>query len=192
MRLFLIFVLLYAYAAIRYHVAKEQIDFIHFPFVLNKAIAWTAGTLFVLSILPDKILQKFQLGRRVVGVWGYRLAVVHILASILLLCPELYPKFYTETTLNSAGWRHILFGASSIALFTVPLWASWKNAPNNDYRYRFGRWGILMNLVHVASIGASGWLKVDTWPWLMPPITLLFVGFGVFVVILRYTRYSKN
>jgi hypothetical protein len=186
MRLLSIFFFLYVYAAIRYHIGKGQIEFIYFPFVINKAIAWTAGTFFVMSVLPNAYLQHAKLSRRMLGVWGYRLAIIHIIGSIVMLSPILYPKFYSEGTLNMEAWRHIAFGALSIILFSFPLWASIQDAPSNDWKFRFGRWGIAFNLAHVVSIGFSGWFTFKTWPLFMPPITLLFVSFGVIILIYRY------
>ncbi len=192
MRLLSIFLLLYAYAAIRYHIGKEQLDFIYFPFVFNKALAWTAGTFFVMSVVPNAILQRASLSRREVGVWGYRLATIHIIGSILLLEPTLYPKFYSGGELNLDAWRNIAFGACSIIIFSFPMRASIQNAPSEDWKYRLGRWGIAFNLAHVASIGFSGWLKVETWPLFMPPITLLFVSFGIAMLIYRYLILKRK
>jgi hypothetical protein len=182
----LLFLSFYGYAVIRYHIGKDLVGLMEFFFVLNKAFAWTAGTLLLLSILPTNYLDKFQLTRRAFGTFGYAVALIHINSTILLLSEKFYPKFYTDEALNADGWFFIALGVSSILLFTLPLIASFKNLPSTHILYRFGRYGILMNLAHVAAIGYKGWLKFQDWPYFMPPITLLFSLNVVVIFVIRY------
>ena len=162
-----------------------------FFFVLNKAFAWTAGTLLILSILPSYFLEKYKLKRRAIGLFAYTIALIHINSSILLLNEKFYPNFYSHSCLNLNGWLYITLGVLSILLFTIPLIASKLNLPEGHFMYRFGRYGILMNLAHVSAIGFKGWLSYQDWPYFMPPITLLFVFSGLLILGLRYLILRK-
>jgi len=187
-----LFFIFYAYAVIRYHIGKELIGLMEFFFVLNKAFAWTAGTMLLLSILPSFYLEKYCVTRRALGTFGYAIGLIHINSSILLLDEKFYPKFYTNAQLNSDGWFFIFLGVCSILLFTIPLIASKLNLPEGNRLYTFGRYGILMNLAHVTAIGFKGWLKFQDWPYFMPPITLLFVLNGVIILGFRYLFLRKS
>jgi hypothetical protein len=186
-----LFLTFYGYAIIRYHIGKNISGLMAFFFVLNKAFAWTAGTLLILSILPSYFLEKYKLKRRAIGLFAYTIALIHINSSILLLNEKFYPNFYSHSCLNLNGWLYITLGVLSILLFTIPLIASKLNLPEGHFMYRFGRYGILMNLAHVAAIGFKGWLSYQDWPYFMPPITLLFVFSGLLILGLRYLILRK-
>lgn len=186
----IVFFTFYSYAVVRYHVGKEMFGLLEFYFVLNKAFAWTAGTLLLLTILPPNYLAKYHLSRRGIGTFAYTIALIHINSSILLLSEKFYPKFYTNQFLNADGWFFIALGSCSILLFTLPLIASFKNLPSGHVLYKFGRFGILFNLAHVMAIGYSGWLKFNDWPFYLPPITLLF-SINV-ILMLLFKKYLFN
>lgn len=186
-----LFFTFYGYAIIRYHIGKNLIGWMEFFFVLNKSFAWTAGTLLTMSVLPSYFLEKYKLKRRAIGTFAYAITLIHINSSILLLNDKFYPKFYSNSYLNSDGWLYIFLGALSILLFTIPLIASKLNIPEGHFMYRFGRYGILMNLAHVTAIGFKGWLSYQDWPYYMPPITLLFVFSGLLIFGFRYLILRK-
>lgn len=187
-----IFLITYSYAFIRYHLGKEFHELIHIPFVLNKAIAWAAGTYLVLSLIPDLYLCKFNVVRRELGMSGYLLAVIHICTGILLLRPNLYPKFFNDDVLNNSGWIYIFFGICALIAFSFPLYASLKKAPPSDFRFRFGKLGIVMVLFHVVAIGVTGWFEPLKWPLFLPPITLLFAVYTMVVITIRSFFISDN
>lgn len=186
-----LFLTFYGYAIIRYHIGKNLTGLMAFFFVLNKAFAWTAGNLLILSILPKHFLEKYKLKRRAIGTFAYVIALIHINSSILLLSEKFYPKFYSHSYLNSDGWFYITLGALSILSFTIPLIASKLNMQDGHFMYRFGRYGILLNLSHVTAIGFKGWLSYQDWPYYMPPITLLFVFSGLLILGFRYLISRK-
>ena len=186
-----LFITYYAYAIVRYHIGKEILGVKEFFFVLNKAIAWTAGTLLLLSLLPSYLLEKYKIQRRAIGTYGYMIALIHITSSIILLDPILYSKFYTESQISSDGWLFIALGILSILFFSLPLIASLKNLPNEHSLYRFGKYGVFINLMHVSAIGISGWFHVSTWALGMPPITLIFFLEGIAVIVYRYWILKK-
>jgi hypothetical protein len=103
-----------------------------------------------------------------------------------------YPKFYDRGSIGYMGWNYIAMGALSILFFSIPLYASVKNMPEGSNLYHFGRYGILMNLVHVSMIGFRGWLEPTSWPLAMPPITLIFVTQIIVVLIFRVSTVLKK
>ncbi len=159
--------------------------------VLNKAIAWLAGTLLMLSLLRQNFWNRFSLSRRTLGTTGYWFAVIHIFSGVILLDSTFYPKFYNHGCISYFGWNYISIGILSILFFSIPLYASLKKEPHGSKLYHFGHYGILMNLVHVFMIGFSGWLEPESWPLYFPPITLIFVTQILSVFIFR-TIFLKN
>lgn len=186
--LLLIFAFCYTYAILRYHFGKNLVDWVHIPYVINKAISWTAGIFMVLTLIPNVRLMRYSLSRRTLGLGGYILAVVHIVFNVLLLHPDLYPSFFTGQKINAYGWTYISFGATAFIFFSFPLYASLKNAPSTDGRYKLGKLGILILTFHVASLGLQHWFSPLTWPMMLPPITLLFVLFSIIMLFLRYLK----
>ena len=182
----------YSYAIIRYHFGKELIGFTETFFVVNKALAWTAGTLFLLTLLPQFQLDKFKLKRRQLGTTGYCFAIVHISLIFLILNPELYPKFYSNSELNYDGYLTISLGICSLLLFSLPLYASLQKREKLQYLYRFGRFGIYLNILHVTSIGATGWVTPTNWPYFMPPITLIFIVQAALIILINKFTQKKN
>ena len=182
----------YSYAIIRYHFGKELSGFTETFFVLNKALAWTAGTLFLLTLFPQYQLDKFNLKRRQLGTTGYCFALVHILLILLILNPDLYPKFYSDSELNYDGFTTIFLGLSSLLLFSLPLYASLQKRETLQHLYRFGRFGIYLNILHVTSIGANGWFIPTNWPYFMPPITLIFVAQAALIILINKFVLKKN
>lgn len=191
-RMFLIFIVCYTYAIIRYHFGKHLVEWNHFPYVMNKAISWTAGTVMVLTLIPNERLIRFSISRRTLGLGGYFLAVIHIAINLLLLSPDLYPSFFTDQTINAYGWTYISFGATSFILFSLPLYASLKNYPSKDFRYKFGKLGILLLMLHVASLGLKNWFLPKNWPMMMPPITLLFIIFCLVILLFKYLKLKVH
>lgn len=182
----------YGYAVIRYHFGKQLIGFTETFFVFNKALAWTAGTLFLLTLFPQSQLDKFNLKRRQLGTAGYCFALIHILFILLILNPDLYPKFYSNLELNYDGWLTISLGISSLLLFSLPLYASLQKAAKLHHLYRFGRFGIYLNILHVTSIAAKGWFIPNNWPYFMPPITLIFITQAALIILINKFVLKKN
>jgi len=186
--LLMIFTVCYTYAIIRYHIGKNLVGWIHIPYVINKAVSWTAGIFMVLTLIPNERLMCYSISRRTLGLHGYFLAVIHIVTNVLLLNPDLHPSFFTDQKINASGWIYISFGATSFILFSLPLYASFKNFPSKDIRYKFGKLGILLLMLHVASLGLKNWFFPETWPMMMPPITLLFLVFCLVIILLKYLK----
>ncbi len=167
-KILLLFCALYSYAHLRYHIGKA-IPLSEWLFILNKSIAWTGGILLGLSLF--KYEQKNL--RKSLGSIGYLFAAIHLLLDVVLMSPEHYPSFYTVGQLNNHAWISITLGILSFICFTTAYIGSISK--NYKYLLRFGRIGILFSLLHVTMIGKKGWFTPNSWPFYMPPITLLFV-----------------
>jgi DMSO/TMAO reductase YedYZ heme-binding membrane subunit len=185
-----LFIALYTYAAIRYHIGQElEID--QFFFVLNKAVSWTAFMLLSTSILSQQTLSAFKLTRRSLGTAGYLLAICHIVFSIALLCYEKYPKFLNDGALNFLGWGIVLIGLISFSLFSIPFALSVQKRSKSKY-FKLAKWGVLLILFHPLLIGWSGWFAPSKWPLYMPPITLLSVVYALFIWSLRLSSAKET
>ncbi|MFN5846744.1 MAG: hypothetical protein ACK46O_13650 [Flavobacteriia bacterium] len=184
---FVIFLLFYGYAAIRYHIGADvPID--DWYFILNKSIAWTGFTLVALSILKTPTLQKWNLNRRDLGLTGVSFAFMHAVSVLFLFSEEHYSKLFTEHQINTQGYIALSLGALSMLIFSFPLIAALKSYPNEAWQFRLGKYGVLVSIFHPMIIGYSGWLKVVKWPLGMPPITLLAVLTGIGIWVIRLNR----
>jgi hypothetical protein len=110
----------------------------------------------------------------------------------VILNPDLYPKFYSNSELNNDGYTTIFLGLSSLLLFSLPLYASLQKRETLQHLYRFGRFGIYLNILHVTSIGAKGWFIPTNWPYFMPPITLIFVAQAALIILINKFVLKKN
>ena len=176
----------YGYAFMRYHVGKQLWEWGHVPYVLNKAIAWTGASLLVGTLLPNRLLFTKGWTRKTFGAVGFRWILVHIFCTLALLGEKLYPKMFNDQQLNSMGWVAIAFGIAAFVCFSLPWYATIRKIPPPHVLYKFGRIGVLCAVGHATALGISGWTSTGQWPFLMPPITLIFVVFALFVVVYRY------
>src|SRR3989338_5703336 len=128
----LVLALCYGYAVIRYHVVRDVPFEGGFLFVANKAIALAATLLIGLSYLlgplahfsPRKFVPRLPL-RKPLGLYGFALASVHVLLSLILFSPAHYPKFSDANgILNATGVGVLFFGILALVIFTVVAAAS--------------------------------------------------------------------
>jgi hypothetical protein len=180
----LLFLLFYSYAVLRYHFGKglgqEEI-----LFVLNKAFAWTAGTCFAFTLLPNKCFPDTVSYRKQFGLIGYSFSLLHITANIILINATNYPLLFDANKLNFHGWQLISLGILTISCFSLPLIATIKKLPAGSLLYKFGKIGVFTSIIHVSIIGIHGWFSPLEWPYYLPPITLLFVITASTIVIFR-------
>lgn len=185
-----LFIPLYFYAFIRYHIGSE-IPYKEWLFILNKAIAWTAITCIGLSILKDKSLRFIHTNRRTTGMTGFCLALVHAILVLFLFNKLHFDKLYSGDQLNFQGLMAISIGITSILIFCVPFFAALRKYPNSHKAFRLGKIGFILVLSHPLVIGISGWFHPKSWPFYMPPITLLAILIGVALLIIRSFSIEK-
>jgi len=185
-----IFVLLYSYAIVRYHLGKN-IPWSEWFYIMNKAFAWTGFTLICLSVIQQKWLNKIKTSRRELGLQGFCFAFIHAISILFLFNADHYPKFYTGDDINSLGWIIISIGLLSLLVFSIPFVAALKNTSSNSKMFKLGKIGVFISVFHPFLIGYSGWFTPGSWPYFMPPITLLAVLLCLLVFMIRLLANSK-
>lgn len=183
---FAFFSMMYAYAAIRYHMGKN-VPWTDWLFILNKSFAWLAFTLVSMTIIKDDFLKKYlYVSRKQLGIGGFLFALIHILITILTFSSTYYPKFYSGEVISLNGSIFIGIGVISALIYLMPFVGSLKGLANESRIFRLGKYGIWINALHPFLIGIEGWLKPLSWPFFMPPITLLsLIGLLIAMLIRR-------
>lgn len=183
----IILLVVFAYAVIRYNVIKGT-PWADLPlYVSNKAISLSAVIFIVLSyalghlarfwpqtFVPALVFRKFF------GLFGFGLAAVHGLISLLIFSPAYYPKFFLETgNLNLIGELSMLFGVLAffvfviVAIFSIPSISILVTQENWLRIQRVGYLGLLLVFFHVFVMGFQGWLKPEGWPGGLLPISMI-------------------
>jgi hypothetical protein len=166
-----------------------------FPFIFNKAIAWSALVFAALSILPEIKLNTFYVGRKFVGLTAYFFAIFHIFLNLFLINQIRFPKFYNElNSYNSSFYLVLLTGLLSILVFTLAALVSLSiiKVKNKKKFLKLGFYGVLINSLHPLALGFQNWFKLETWPFYMPPITLLAFVFVLLCLVFRYVWKENN
>lgn len=200
LRTFLIlFILVFAYAFIRYNVIKG-VGLQHVPlFIANKAIALFSVVLIALSYLigplarffPGMFSSKLPL-RKPFGLLGFGIAAIHGVMSLLLFTPAYYPKFFDSSgQLNMTGELSMLFGVVAffifaiVALTSIPSIEKDMDEKNWLRVQRIGYLAFLFVLLHVLVMGIEGWLNPSAWPGGLLPISLVAFIIIAFTFLLR-------
>lgn len=184
----------FGYAITRYHIAGP-VEWTDFPFfIFNKATSLAAFILLTLNFgfgplknLGVAVPESWLNARKVLGMTGFLLVVVHALMSFMLFSPAVYAQFFEpDGTLTLMGGLSMLGGV----LAFVALWAytmSFQTNLREDkafIRYITSRefllWAMLLGAVHLFFMGYKGWLNPSGWHGGIPPISL--VAFTFFVV----------
>lgn len=195
----LIFALCYGYAVVRYHVVRDVPFPGEFLFIANKALALAATLLIGLSFLlgplarfsPRAFVPRLHL-RKPLGLFGFALASVHALLSLILLTAARYPKFFdADGAVNLIGEGVILSGALAFLIFAVVALASVPSiaARMGDMRWksvqRLGYLAYFFVLLHVVIMGFSGWLQASSYRFGLISISLIAALAIVLVLSLR-------
>jgi hypothetical protein len=182
------------YAILRYHLAGP-VPWKDFPFfILNKGISLAAFILLTcnfgfgpLKNLGVNVPEGWLNARKVMGMTGFLLVLIHVLMSFMLFSPTVYAKFFEpDGTLTLLAGISMLFGV----LAFVVLWAynmSFQTHLREDKAFiqfitsrTFLIWAMLLGAIHLVAMGYQGWLNPAGWHSGIPPISL--VAIGVFVV----------
>jgi len=201
-----VFGLCLLYAIIRYNVFKG-VGWEHLPlYVVNKALAlagvcFIAGAYLIGKLIP---LRNWEEERRrsaakFCGVAGFTLVSMHALASMILLSPIYYEKFYAEGgKLNLVGELTTLFGVLSFACLAAPAITTLPNmygALGGDQwkkAQRLGYWALALNCAHTFTMGFAGWFDLAAWPGTLPPITLLAFCIALLALLAKsFTSVSQ-
>lgn len=192
--IFFTIVLSIAYAILRYHILGP-VEWKDFPFfILNKGISLAALLLLVLnfSLGPLKniglpVPGSWLSARKILGMTGFLLALIHTLMSFMLFKPEIYGKlFEADGGLTLFGGLSMLGGILSF----VVLWGynlSFQTHLRDEKTFiqfitsrSFLLLAMLLSAVHLFFMGFKGWLSPSGWHGGLPPISLVaFVFFAV-------------
>lgn len=191
----------FAYSIIRYNILKG-VGWEHLPlFVSNKAISLSAVVFIALSYMfgslarffPKIFVSKLDM-RKFLGLFGFGLASIHILISLLIFSPQRYPNFFHEGgNLNLKGELSMLFGILAFCVFAIVAISSVPGiiSPQDSKRWlsiqRFGYLGLILVFFHVLTMGMEGWLKPEGWPGNMLPISLVAAIIVAAVLLLKIT-----
>lgn len=198
------------YAILRYHIAK-QVPWEHLPlFILNKAISFAAVVFVACSYLIGRVfrwydhdLKRKRLLIKFCGLAGFSLATIHVLFSVCLLNPAYFQKFYTtEARLNLVGELGLAFGIISLWALAIPAISTFPTMPKalGGKRWKraqhMGYLSLLLVVGHLFVFGVKGWLIPTTWPWYMPPISLLALVVAMVPLLAKirsgFIQHGKN
>lgn len=195
----LILALCYGYAAIRYHVVREVPFPDEFLFIANKALALAATLTIGLSFLlgplarffPRAFVSRLHL-RKSLGLYGFALASVHAVLSLVLLTPARYPKFFDASgAVNLIGEGVFLSGALTFLIFTlvalasVPRIAARMDGKRWKSIQRLGYLAYFFVLLHVVIMGFSGWLQASSYRFGLISISLIAALAIILVFLMR-------
>lgn len=199
------FIIMYAYAILRYVVFGET-PWVHLPhYILNKALSFTALVLISLSFsvkpfskLIYKLADDNSLLLKNLGLYGFIMALAHMILSFIAFNFDVYSKFFNDTAdLTNAGGLSLLAGA--LAFYV--LWklkishkpkSKIKDISNNNLIKKLSRIGILILLgLHLIFMGLGSWFSPEIWPAGMPPISLIAFIF-VFIALILNVLYNKK
>lgn len=187
------------YAIIRYNLVRD-VPFDNIPlFISNKAIALSATILIGLSFLLGplarfwpKVVTPHLYLRKHLGIFGFGLAALHAIASLILLRPSYYPRFFTEEgQLNFIGETTMLFGVLAFLIFTGITLTSLPGVESrmdqNRWKFiqRLGYLAYIFVLSHVAIMGFRGWFRPDSWQYGLISISLISAMIIVLVLLMR-------
>jgi hypothetical protein len=192
--IFFAIILSIAYAVVRYHILGP-VPWDDFPFfILNKGISLAALVLLTLnfSLGPIKniglpVPGSWLSARKILGMTGFLLVLIHALMSFMLFSPAIYGKlFEADGSLTLFSGLSMLGGVLSF----VVLWGynlSFQTHLRDEKAFiqfitsrNFLLFAMLLSAAHLFFMGFEGWLSPAGWHGGLPPISL--VAFVVFAV----------
>jgi hypothetical protein len=182
------------YAVLRYHIVGP-VPWRDFPlFILNKGLCLGAFILLALNFslgplrsLGVPVAPGWLNARKILGMTGFLLVLIHALMSFLLFSPASYSKFFTaEGSLTLLAGLAMLFGV----LGFVFLWAynlSFQTFLREDAAFiafltsrKTMNIALVLGGLHLFFMGYQGWLQPAGWHGGLPPISL--IAFAVFAL----------
>jgi len=189
-RIGLVFGLTTGYALLRY-VVFHDVPLANVPlYILNKAVSWSGVILFGMSLLATS-----KGDRKQYGILAFATIAAHLVMSLMVLNPHYFAKFYYESgRMNAIGEWSMLFGVCGLLFLGGLFFVNMGGNHNTGTSLKAG-WGRLVlwfAVLHVGVMGFAGWLKPDTWPGYLPPITLASCVTALYYLYVRGRRSSGN
>jgi hypothetical protein len=201
---FLTLVFSIAYAILRYHILGP-VPWADFPFfILNKGISLAALLLLVLnfSLGPSSngalhVPESWLMARKVLGMTGFLLVLIHVLMSFMLFTPAIYARMFdTDGSLTLFSGLSMLGGV----LAFVVLWGynlSFQTHLRDEQAFirfitsrKFLLFAMLLSAAHLFFMGIEGWLSPAGWHGGLPPISL--VAFIFFVIAYMANLFGRK
>ncbi len=195
---FIVFLILFIYAIVRYNVFRG-VSVSNIPlYISNKALAVASVVLIGLSFLlgplakfwPRTFAQKLYL-RKYLGLFGFGIAAVHGIISLLIFNPSYYSRFFIEGKLTLAGELSMLFGILALFIFSIVAISSLPSLENTMdkkkwlFIQRLGYLAFFLVMLHVVSMGYKGWLTPSEWPGKLLPMSLITFIIIALVLLFR-------
>ncbi len=192
----LIVFLSWAYAVVRYNIFK-QVEFAQLPlYVTNKSFALSAVILVCIATLKsEKFGKDFSV---YLSTAGYLIALTHMLITYTIIKPEYFPKLFVSGKLTVFGEMSLLFGVLTFTAFTFLVIFM---ITRDYYRNLFGQIFTInfLNLLaltflsfHTLLLGIKNWSSPQTWPAMLPPISLLGFIATIVTIVKRLTKSSRS
>jgi hypothetical protein len=196
-------VLSLVYSIIRYHYFKE-LNVSFYLVVFNKGISLGSILLISFSFIVGPLaknypiaFKKFTLGKRLYGIWGFGLAFLHSLISLLILEPKYLNQFFVLDELNIVGDFILITGSVSLVLIGAAFITSFPRVFKFKSSFftmtqNAGFIGLIFGGIHVIPIGINGWTQPNSWPGYLIPITLISFTVVLFTIYCRTVLNSNN
>jgi len=186
-----------SYAILRYNIFGP-VPWKDLPlYILNKAISFTAIILFTINSFAKYINKSKNIDNKVdhkkIESTIFSLILIHLLISLMLFNPEVYPKFFEENkTVNFSGGFSMLAAIVAFIFFTkLKLFSNiFNNSLKAPNYFPFIFW--LLILLHLFFMGYQSWFTPDKWYGGLPPISLLSFVIGVFGLLLRIRLLQRS
>ncbi|MGI9290260.1 MAG: hypothetical protein ACR2QG_03165 [Gammaproteobacteria bacterium] len=194
------------YAVLRYHIVGT-VEWQHFPlFILNKATSMAAVLFVASAYLVGKVIHWHDDDRykrlvviKFCGLIGFFMAGMHVLASLALLTPAYYAKYFNpDGTLNLEGELAIAAGVIGFFLLLGPSLTTLPMMPKalGGFRWkrnqRMGYTALGFVAVHLIALGIHGWLNPSGWNGGLPPISLIALVAALLPIAIRLTLKKKR
>ena len=168
-----------AYVLLRY-IVIDNVAWQHFPsFLMNKIVALVAVVCLVVAALSF-----YKKKRELAKFWGLsslHFAALHILFSLALMGPKMYPELYQYGETNLKGELLILFGVLASYIY----WCLYRN----ESLRRVKIFSLLLSsflLAHLVSLGLGSWLSLNNWLINLPSVSFL----SFVIVLVSFTVYA--
>ncbi|XEY23369.1 hypothetical protein UABHE_001105 [Candidatus Uabimicrobium helgolandensis] len=169
------------YAVLRYNVFGD-VPWEQLPiYIVNKAISLSAIFCISLSVIWSKLPSNDVHVRKFLGLYGFVLAILHVLLSIMILSPEYYSSFFVDKKLYFFASTILLCGALAFIFFLLAASCSViATRISVSYISVCVSTGMLFAAAHIFLRGQNSWKTPFDWYGYMPPISL--VGFATIIM----------
>lgn len=156
-------------------------------FILNKGVSLGAFIMLILNFslgplqnLGVKIPASWMKGRMAIGMTSFFLVFLHVISSILLFKPVIYPKFFEmDGTLTATSGISMLGGILSFII----LWGynlTFKTYIKEDKAFvkfitsrKILLLAMFLGAVHLFFMGFKGWIEPGEWYGGLPPVSMV-------------------